>query len=93
MDAVGVINFVPTSIKDLSTAIPINSYPNPVQHNIHFDFIESNNYSYHLVNLNGEVVLKGILTNELDISHLKAGVYFIKIQSDDNTIVKKIIKQ
>ncbi|PJB14313.1 MAG: secretion protein [Flavobacteriales bacterium CG_4_9_14_3_um_filter_32_8] len=93
LDAVGVINFTLTSIKDFKTAFNIKSYPNPAQHSIYFDFAASSNYSYQLLNLNGEVLFNGILTNKLDISHLKAGIYFIKIQSDNNTIVKKIIKQ
>jgi hypothetical protein len=32
-------------------------------------------------------------TNQMDISHLPVGVYFVKIQTEKGTFNKKVVKQ
>lgn len=96
LDAIGVINFVPTSIEEADNNIPVNLYPNPTQNTIHLDLGAKTNCNYTIVGLRGEVLLTGEINsekNELDISNLKAGVYFIKLQSEGKFFVKKMIKQ
>ncbi len=91
LDAIGVINFIPTSIEDFNKTLTIGLYPNPVKNIIHFD--TQVEYHYSLSNINGYTIKNGLLRNELDVSDLKTGVYFIHIFSDKKSIVKKIIKK
>lgn len=65
-------------------------YPNPVSDflNITSDFdIES----ICILDIQGKELLKSIST-KLDVSQLKTGIYFIRINSSNNNTIKKIIK-
>ena len=72
-------------------------YPNPATDKI---TIETNNqiesYNLEILNTLGQVVLNKKIANsieQVDLSGQAAGVYFVKVQTGNNTIVKKIIKQ
>ncbi len=93
LEAVGVINFTPTSINEISNNINIAIYPTPSSDIVYFNTKDSGRFSYHLTNINGEIILKGELKSQLNISHLKSGIYFIHISSNDRYLVKKIIKK
>jgi len=75
----------------------ISIYPNPTNNKFSIE-IDNRNESYNLEILNtiGQVVLNKKITNnveQVDLSGQSAGVYFVKLQSGNNTIVKKVIKQ
>ncbi len=93
LDAIGVINFMSNSINDYNNSLAISSYPNPATDKVYFNIETSNNYTYRLTNINGNTLLNGKLTSQLDISHLDAGIYFIYVSSGNKLEVKKIIKQ
>lgn len=70
------------------------SYPNPVQDN--FNIIDSNEADYELYNGLGELISKNKITSstyKIDMSTLPRGIYFIKINNDNKSSFKKIIKQ
>ncbi|MFA9388453.1 MAG: DUF2271 domain-containing protein [Prolixibacteraceae bacterium] len=48
--------------------------------------------SVEISNLNGKTVYKGNST-KLDISSYSNGIYFIKLNTSDNTLIKRIVKQ
>ena len=68
-------------------------FPNPAQDKL---FIKSslNNFdSVSICDVNGRIVLnKTSVSNEIDISNLKSGMYFIIIESSEGNITKKFIK-
>jgi len=75
----------------------ISIYPNPANDKI---FIETYNQKESLnlkiFTTTGQVVLTKKITNaveQIDLSGFSAGIYFVKIQSDNKMIVQKIIKQ
>ena len=75
--------------------LTINIYPNPVKQLL---FIESDTNllikSMVVYNLLGvEVYSKQTATNTLDLSTLKKGVYFLKIETTEGSISKRIIKE
>jgi hypothetical protein len=75
-----------TSVNPLYTENTLYIYPNPTSNNITFSS-QSNilNHPYKIFNLLGEVVRNGILKSEqIDISDLINGVYFINIPSISN---------
>ncbi|AXG72007.1 hypothetical protein KORDIASMS9_04269 [Kordia sp. SMS9] len=73
----------------------IKVYPNPAQKEIFMTGIAANSKtSYSIYNLVGNVAVseRSMTQASLDVSQLKAGVYFIKIQQQGKTAVKKFVK-
>ena len=77
-------------------------YPNPTQGNFIVDFalLEGENINMFLIDMNGRVVYSDVITNEvgafqkyLNISEFADGTYFLKINTDSESIVKRIVKQ
>jgi hypothetical protein len=67
-------------------------YPNPCKNWLH---VESDEVlkSYQIVDLQGKTILENTFEDQsIDISALENGVYFISIFSEQNAIVKKIVK-
>lgn len=93
LDAIGIINFMPTSINKIDNNIDISIYPNPTLNKIYFNVKTAEKCTYRLTDLNGSILSSDELKDQLDISHLEVGIYFIHISTEDNFVVKKIIKQ
>ena len=86
------------SINELNTLQKISIYPIPAQSAISIELptTPSNNTYLTLSNTNGQEVLSRLITNlktEIDISHLPANIYIVKIWDDKNVMVQKVIKQ
>ena len=75
----------------------INIFPNPI--NDKFSIVLDNQniyYNLEILNTTGQIILNKRLINsveQIDLSGQAAGVYFIKLQSVNNSIIRKIIKQ
>lgn len=71
--------------------IQFSVYPNPVNGilNINADAC----YEYSMMNSLGQVVMKGVASGseQLNVSALEQGVYFLRLVVDKNVIVKKIL--
>ncbi len=83
-------------VEDFYTHLKL--YPNPTSEiiNIQFDQL-TETVAVNLYNLQGQVVLldHNIPSNgtiSIDLSSMNTGVYFIKIASEEGTMVKKIVK-
>ena len=69
-------------------------YPNPVKGNVLFvKTLNGKESTYRVINMIGQTIMKGALTKELDVSDLKAGMYFIEVHDGEETTTKKFIKQ
>ena len=84
------------NIDEYSQNTNVNVYPNPANDKI---YIESQTHilTIEIYDIYGRVQnLRNSETQELrssiDISNLKSGIYFIKINTDEGNIVKRIIK-
>jgi predicted MPP superfamily phosphohydrolase len=68
-------------------------YPNPTTGKIKIlTSLESIN-SFKIISFDGKSIQEGTINNdEIDVSELKPGVYFIYFENDKNSIIKKIIK-
>jgi hypothetical protein len=88
----------PTSIEELKSDEVIIS-PNPVDNNINIQLAESVSIieNLSLFNLSGQLILErtGLNNNSitLDIENIPTGAYYLKIESGDEVISQKIIKQ
>lgn len=76
---------------DINRKLNVTVYPNPSMDILHiksyYKFKEVK-----IINLSGEVKLKQIFENTLDIRNLNSGIYFIQFSDDNKSIIKKIIK-
>ena len=86
-----------TGIKKLLIDNSINIFPNPTndKFTIQIDNIKEA-FKLEILSTTGQVVLCKQITNsieQVDLSGQAAGVYFVKLQSVNNSVVRKIIKQ
>lgn len=91
MTSLAVQEAIPTSIADAVVGEDNYIYPNPATT---FFSVASKFKQVELFNLNGEKVLKLNQTqNKINIEQLPKGLYFVKLQGDTETVLKKIIVQ
>jgi len=79
------------------SALNVKLYPNPAsdKFTIQIDNLKEA-YTLEILNTTGQVVLNKRITNsveQVDLSGQAAGVYFVKLQSVNNSVVRKIVKQ
>lgn len=69
-------------------------YPNPASTNLIIEVPNSIVSNYEIVDLNGVKILSSEYTNNIDISSLNSGVYFIKATLiNQEVVMKKFVKQ
>jgi hypothetical protein len=70
----------------------VGFYPNPVK-DILFVKTENKINSISIFNINGLKVFEGnLVDNKIDLSTLNSGIYFVKIETENESTFKKIIK-
>ncbi|MBC8753914.1 T9SS type A sorting domain-containing protein [Kordia sp. YSTF-M3] len=67
-------------------------YPNPVQDQLHIQ-TNSRPKDYTIFSVVGKEIITGKFNASLDVSQLKAGIYFIKINTENGSVTKRFIKQ
>lgn len=81
-----------TSSKNISVRKDLSIFPNPVKDFINIKGGISNGY-FQIINLNGIIEKEGHFGNsEIDISKMNAGIYFLKVETEENAFLKKIVK-
>jgi hypothetical protein len=86
-----------SNVQTINKEINLRAYPNPTTKNIRLDF--GKNYqaaNIQVTNLTGQVILNRNLENvSSETLELKgaAGVYFVKIQTEEETAILKVIKE
>ncbi|WP_369858603.1 choice-of-anchor B family protein [Aquimarina sp. I32.4] len=68
----------------------ISIYPNPVGGDtMNVSMTDKNNSSFEIKNFIGQTVSKGNLVNDIDVSSLLSGVYFLQITTKNNRVISK----
>lgn len=84
-----------SSTNELSNPTQLSIYPNPTYGLLNIDLEEGNynQFSYSIFDAIGKRLSTNVLTNELNISHLQNGIYFIKITNNktNEIINRKVI--
>lgn len=71
----------------------ISIYPNPVNDILNIKSKDNQKVSFVIIDINGrEIISKTSNDNNINVSNLKKGIYFVKITNDNSSITKKIIK-
>ncbi|MGH1384473.1 S8 family serine peptidase [Kordia sp.] len=89
-------NYVTTTSEDplSSSSFEVRIYPNPVKGGTLNVITTQDNASYTIMNMVGQQVAKGnIVSGNVNVSKLQAGVYMIQINAGSQTLTKKFIKQ
>ncbi|MGB0403381.1 MAG: T9SS type A sorting domain-containing protein [Salibacteraceae bacterium] len=81
---------LPNSVSKTATISSYSLYPNPTSSIIKIRGLNPNN-KYRVTNLQGEVLLSGN-SQQINISHLSPGIYFIRIYSQHHSQTLKFIK-
>ncbi len=69
-------------------------YPNPVSNTLNVRLIgATGSETYRVVNLLGQVVAQGTLTQTIDVSRLQSGVYVLEINEGEEIVTERFIKQ
>ena len=79
------------------TSAAFTVFPNPIENVIYVS--NDKNFSFNAISLtdvNGRIVkaetFKNVTNAEMNVADLAAGIYLMKITSDEGSITKKIIK-
>ena len=92
-------NNFPTSIKEIGKSEFVSVYPNPTEGNLTLTLakgegIEPNKCSIKVTDVLGREALVCEYKQQLNISHLENGIYFLSVTQIGKTLVtKKIVKQ
>ena len=80
------------------TEAELKIFPNPTRDIIFIEGYIERETNIQLLNNLGKVVMtsdinfKGVISKQIDISHLPMGVYFIHIKNSTEKIIKKVVK-
>lgn len=82
--------FVGINENTTSASLEFHIYPNPASEEV---FIETDQqlFNVELFNLEGQMMSQFANTKRLDVSHLSNGIYFIRISSENNVGVRRLV--
>jgi hypothetical protein len=68
-------------------------YPNPVFNKIHFSATLPERMNLEIFDISGRIICLPLKENEIDVTNLSAGLYFIRLQQNGENIVRRFIKE
>ncbi|HEX7869442.1 MAG TPA: M28 family peptidase, partial [Chryseobacterium sp.] len=84
-----ILSTVETSVSQLEE---ISIYPNPAKDFLNIELPKTvNKFSFELINLPGQTILKTENESKINISGIVKGVYLAKITANNHTVVRKVI--
>ena len=81
-----------TSTNSVNADIYINVYPNPTSDIIHIQTTGKKALNAEVFNIYGSLMLTSKTTDVIDMSNLSEGIYILKINFNDISVIRKIIK-
>lgn len=85
------------SLSQTENQVNLNIYPNPVINSLKINGLGVEIKNYSLYSVNGQKVSKGENLNtealDIDTSKLSKGLYMLKIEGDNYSLIRKIIKK
>ncbi|OUR93868.1 hypothetical protein A9Q87_03925 [Flavobacteriales bacterium 34_180_T64] len=69
-------------------------HPNPVKGNIlNVELPEGESFSYRIMNMVGQTILRGNSEGEINVSSLESGMYFIEVNDGEEILTKKFMRK
>lgn len=96
-----VVNIFGTGVRELTHGETLSLFPNPTQDQVTVDFTDAHtqSLSVQLVDVSGQVIFSqsmgtfnGRYKQSIDMSGVAAGVYFVQLITDNDTITRKVLK-
>jgi len=94
----GMINFdggapcIPTPVEELLKDTDLEIFPNPTSDKLFFKTKELQLQSVQIFSLEGKLINEILFEqSEINLSYLDAGIYFLKIKSEQGLIVDKVV--
>ncbi|MCX6351210.1 MAG: glycerophosphodiester phosphodiesterase family protein [Bacteroidetes bacterium] len=84
-----------TDVAEVDKKDGVSIYPNPANDRLNIKLTNNTNATFTITDVFGKTILKNTTPqeeNEVDITQLSKGVYFIMIQKEGSAIVKKFVK-
>lgn len=87
-------SFLPTGISSSEVIPNVSAYPNPVFDELFIENNDSETLYFSLMNTAGSTVISGEVAqrNSIDLSYLEKGLYFLHLEKDGVTEVRKVLK-
>lgn len=73
-------------------SLELSIYPNPVTDQLHIETTKIDIQQVEIFDLNGKRILKLDHKQNINVSHLAKGLYFLKIKTENGSSVEKFIK-
>ena len=91
----GILTVIATNAVESVYNKKIKIYPNPVKNELQIESEELTIKKIEIVNLSGEIknFQFNNLKKQINVSALPKGIYFMKLQTDKDIVIKKIIKE
>ena len=70
----------------------VKMYPNPASNILYVDY-STQNSSFVICDMTGRVCSVPITGNQIDVSSLPSGIYYLRIQNIDGSVVKKFVRE
>ena len=80
------------SISEENEAFSLKIHPNPVKQTLNISILGATAQSYQVMNMVGQIVLKGTFSETVNVSELKSGIYMLQITIEDEVKTKRFIK-
>lgn len=80
------------NIEEFEDIISFDMYPNPTTDYLNINIV--NNSNILIYNINGQIILSELLNkglNRIELNSVSSGLYIVKIDSENQTLVKKLI--
>ncbi|MBW1297998.1 choice-of-anchor B family protein [Aquimarina litoralis] len=87
-------NIIPVFGTEDEDIMALKIYPNPIQgQNLNVFLNMDKMASYEIITISGQLVGQGNVTESIDVSNLKQGIYLLKVFNDNQQITKQFIKK
>lgn len=91
LDSLAIVPDLTTGLTKQSKNSLIILSPNPADEILTISCIEPF-YYFEIMDLRGSIVKIGSFSKTLDVTYLKKGIYFVRLQGKEKTIVEKFVK-
>ena len=70
------------SVYDLKSSVDLKIFPNPVNNKLYLE-TTNQNWSYQIINLQGQQMMQGQYQDHVDVNQLTPGIYFLQLQKEE----------